>query len=245
MAFCWTGQVFKHFPNPKPAYVADWDELPQWQQQTDADIFERIENEVCSWNITDHSNPPGAANVNFEEFDAWFDRFERSTFRLETLQRYSVSGEDERLRAFREGTPRPERSVRNDPWLHRIALTTAAGKRWQRVHVVQHPLTEYLRYELVSYVESAATGEDIRITVRATRPDLAALNEDFWLFDADTDGAYAVLMRYDEEGHFLGYDHTTDPDILDRCCAQRDLVLEHAVELNIYLASTKEVRQAG
>jgi hypothetical protein len=26
--------------------LAGWDELPQWQQETDADIFERIEDEV-------------------------------------------------------------------------------------------------------------------------------------------------------------------------------------------------------
>lgn len=183
--------------------------------------------------------------MNFAEFDAWFDRFDRSTFRLETLQRYSVSQEDKRLRAFLDGTPRPERSVRNDPWLRRIALTTAAGKHWQRVHIVEYPLTEYLRYELVSYVESAATGEDIRIAERAAHPDLAGLDEDFWLFDAETDGTYAVLMHYDEEGHFLGFDHTTDPDTLDRCRAQRDLALEHAVALNIYLASLKEVSRAG
>jgi hypothetical protein len=28
--------------------------------------------------------------MTFEEFDAWFDRFERSTFRLETLLGYAV-----------------------------------------------------------------------------------------------------------------------------------------------------------
>ncbi len=27
----------------KASYVADWDQLPEWQQQTDADIFEHIE----------------------------------------------------------------------------------------------------------------------------------------------------------------------------------------------------------
>lgn len=48
VALCWIGQIFKHFPDPKPAYVADWDELPQWQQETDADIFERIEHESQS-----------------------------------------------------------------------------------------------------------------------------------------------------------------------------------------------------
>ena len=43
VALCWIAQIHKHVPNPKPAYVADWDELPAWQRETDADIFERIE----------------------------------------------------------------------------------------------------------------------------------------------------------------------------------------------------------
>ncbi|TDD59332.1 hypothetical protein E1263_15560 [Kribbella antibiotica] len=44
VALCWIGQIYKHIPDPKPAYVADWDDLPDWQQQTDADIFEHIES---------------------------------------------------------------------------------------------------------------------------------------------------------------------------------------------------------
>ncbi|WP_020392332.1 hypothetical protein [Kribbella catacumbae] len=43
VALCWIAQIHKYFPDPKPAYVADWDDLPTWQQQTDADIFEHIE----------------------------------------------------------------------------------------------------------------------------------------------------------------------------------------------------------
>lgn len=46
VALCWIGQIFKHFPDPKPAYVADWDDLPRWQQETDADIFEHIEQDA-------------------------------------------------------------------------------------------------------------------------------------------------------------------------------------------------------
>ncbi|MGW0433676.1 hypothetical protein ACWDV4_14205 [Micromonospora sp. NPDC003197] len=46
VALCWIGQIYKHFPNPKPSYVADWDDLPQWQQETDADIFESIERDI-------------------------------------------------------------------------------------------------------------------------------------------------------------------------------------------------------
>jgi hypothetical protein len=45
VAVCWTGQIYRHIDDPKPSYVADWDELPDWQKETDADIFERIEQE--------------------------------------------------------------------------------------------------------------------------------------------------------------------------------------------------------
>lgn len=43
VCLCWVGQIFKHFPDPKPSYVVDWEELPAWQQETNADIFESIE----------------------------------------------------------------------------------------------------------------------------------------------------------------------------------------------------------
>ena len=43
----WTAQIYKHIPDPKPAYVADWPDLPDWQQQTNADIFEHIERDVA------------------------------------------------------------------------------------------------------------------------------------------------------------------------------------------------------
>jgi hypothetical protein len=46
VALCWVGQIFKHFPDPKPAYIADWNDLSQWQQETDADIFEHIERQT-------------------------------------------------------------------------------------------------------------------------------------------------------------------------------------------------------
>ncbi|MGW4826324.1 hypothetical protein ACWEOG_01990 [Amycolatopsis japonica] len=46
VALCWIGQIFKHFSDPKPSYVADWDNLPEWQQATDIDIFERIEQDT-------------------------------------------------------------------------------------------------------------------------------------------------------------------------------------------------------
>lgn len=181
--------------------------------------------------------------MTFEEFDALFDRFTVSTFRLETLQQYAVSEEDERLRAFREGTPRPERSVRTSKWLARVAVTTAAGKRWSRVHIVDHPLSEYLRYELVGYVESAAAGEEIRIADRRADPRLAELSQDFWLFDAETDAPFAALIHYTRDGEVFGFEYTDDAAALRRFRAERDLALEHSIALNTYLAAAGDLRQ--
>ncbi|MEU8006343.1 hypothetical protein AB0B66_34735 [Catellatospora sp. NPDC049111] len=42
VALCWIAQIYRHIPDPKPAYVADWEQLPEWQQETDADIFEHV-----------------------------------------------------------------------------------------------------------------------------------------------------------------------------------------------------------
>ncbi|GGL06919.1 hypothetical protein Sme01_67320 [Sphaerisporangium melleum] len=46
VALCWIAQIYRHIESPKPSYVADWDDLPEWQQETDSDIFERIEKEA-------------------------------------------------------------------------------------------------------------------------------------------------------------------------------------------------------
>lgn len=46
VAVCWAGQVYRHFTDPKASYVAGWDDLPTWQQETDADIFEQIERKA-------------------------------------------------------------------------------------------------------------------------------------------------------------------------------------------------------
>lgn len=43
VAICWIAQIHKHIESPKPGYVADWEDLPTWQRETDADIFEAIE----------------------------------------------------------------------------------------------------------------------------------------------------------------------------------------------------------
>jgi len=72
-----------------------------------------------------------------------FEVFTVSAFRLETLRAYTAPGEQDRVRAFRRGLPLPERPAPASRWLARIAATTAAGKSWHRVRVLDRPLSEY------------------------------------------------------------------------------------------------------
>lgn len=177
-----------------------------------------------------------------DDFDALFDRFHSSVVRLESLPAYAVGGaEAERIEAWRRGEPRPERSVRTSPWLARIAVTTAtAGKTWSRVRVLDDPLTGYQQYQLASYVESQAVGEVVDVAMRG---DLGfELGSDFWLFDAETDDAYAATMNYDEHGHWLGADLVSDAGAIARMSARVREVADHAVPLNTYLARRAAVR---
>lgn len=93
-----------------------------------------------------------------------------------------------------------------------------------------------MRYELIAYRENVTVGEEIRMADRRAHPDLAPLDADFWLFDDGLPTAFALLMRYDEAGHWLDAVHTDDAEALQRCRDQRDLALAHSVDLNTYLA---------
>jgi hypothetical protein len=175
------------------------------------------------------------------DLESCFDAFTLSAFRLETLPLYDA-GDDVRFAAWRRGDPLPERSVRTSPWLRRIALTTVAGKAWQRVHVMELPLTEYERFELAAYVESAAAGEEIRIADRAASPAISVLERDFWLFDGGTPRARAALMTYDAAGRYVESRVTADPAVIRACEAGRDLALQHSVALNAYLAARRQAQ---
>ena len=173
---------------------------------------------------------------------ACFDTFRYTAFRLETLQAYDVPElEAARIAAFREHRQMPERSPRTNPFLRKIADSTAEGKRWSRVHVVDLPLSEYLRYELAAYRESARAGEHISITERQASPELATLHADFWLFDADTPYAVAMLMEYSPAGEYLGANVTRDRAVILGCATARDLAARYAVPLERYLGKEAQV----
>ncbi len=163
-----------------------------------------------------------------------YSRAAQEAFRLEAQQRYAVPAEDEQFRAFTEGRPMP-----SDPHVNRsmqiIRTATAKGCRIRRVHVVDLPLTVYLRYELAAYRENINAGEEVGIAVRSWHPDLAGLTEDFVLFDSGSGRPAMVWMRSDAEGRLTGRDYSDDPADLARAARQREVALAHAVPLSEFV----------
>lgn len=121
-------------------------------------------------------------------------------------------------------------------------MTTAAGKQWGRVHVVEHPLSEYLRYELISYVESQAVGEVIRLADRGVHPELVGLGPDFWLFDHETPRACGVLLHFDDSAHLLDIESVTAPAGVAELERQQKLAMNCSVSLAEYLATCQGQR---
>jgi hypothetical protein len=68
------------------------------------------------------------------------------------------------------------------------------------VHVVDVPLTPYLRYEMAAYRENLAVGEEVFIAARPWHLDLAGVMVDFVLFDPGIGRQAVVWMRYDAMG---------------------------------------------
>lgn len=174
-----------------------------------------------------------------DEFDALFDQFKRTAFRLETLPAYRVGGQEAAaLAAWSEGRPRPERSVRTQPWLARVAATTAQGKRWRRLRVLDEPLTDYQRYQLTSgsYLESMACGDETLLITPTVHEQWVRRIGDFWLFDHGEATERAVAMNYSADGEYLGFAEIADQDqlqVVDRIARG---VVRYATPLAEYLA---------
>jgi hypothetical protein len=169
--------------------------------------------------------------ANPSEFDARFDAFSRSVFRLETLDHYAVNRD--MLARYLTGDPLPpdDKSIE---WLAFVREATAAGKTVGRARVAPTRLTPYVRYEIEwGYLYNAVAGETVALVITDDAPALFAglPLEDFWLIDNDAVGR----MTYDQDGAFTGATLVTEPTEVRRYVACRDRALQHATPLREFL----------
>jgi hypothetical protein len=165
----------------------------------------------------------------------------RSAHRLEVQQRYVVGEDEPRMRAVLTGAPLPPPGPAKQETIEVLSRLRRQGKLLARVHVVERPLTDYLRYELVVYQENVEAGEGVRIVDRATDPRLADLRRDFAIFDGGTDQAQVVWFDYDPNGRLLGYEHSTDPNVAAACWRQYRLAESMAASLHEFMTTTGTV----
>lgn len=170
------------------------------------------------------------ARVTSNELGGAFSRFERSAFRLETLDRYTVPNEAEPLRRFLAGEAQDD--AWREPWTSFVRAAAADGKSMSRVHVLDEPLNDYLRFEITSaYPANVQAGEAVRILRRQEWPALEIPGHDFWLFD----DREAAVMIYGDAGEFLGAKVTTDPTAIRDYCRARERLVRHSVDLSNYV----------
>lgn len=130
-------------------------------------------------------------------FGRLFTGVRKSWRRLETLQTYDVGYERDEYEAFLRGEPL---DTTWGPWEEMIAAHVAAGRSLRRVHVVEIPPTDYVRYELSYYQVSSAAGEEVRlIPVKPGQFPAGVLRHDDWIFD----GREVWRMTYASGGRFL------------------------------------------
>lgn len=169
-------------------------------------------------------------------------QFTHSAFRLETLDRYDVGSDGGDVARYLRGEREPERE-RKDAWLARLRAERAAGKIRQRVHVVQGPLSDYLRYECEwGYLPNVAAGENVAILDLAERPRPPELDVDydFWLLD----DRLAVRMHYDAGGQFVGADVLAETE-LPHYRSVRDAALLAAEPFSSYWSRHPQYHRAN
>jgi hypothetical protein len=140
-----------------------------------------------------------------------------SAWRIETLQHYAGTGDEERQRAFHAGEPLPPPSPGKQDDLALVTRLVDARRTVGRIHIIDRPLTDYVRCELAVYAENAAAGESVRIVDRSAHPKLAEVGGDFAIFDAKTPDAVVILFAYDGAGLVRGYQVTSDKETVERC----------------------------
>lgn len=168
-------------------------------------------------------------DLNDPRWLALFTDLKSSWFRLETLQHYAVDYEADEYQQFqRAGTI--ERQF--DDWQKMIVRHVNTGRTLQRVHVIEHPRSAYIDYEIEAYKINSMAGEDIRIvdTPEGEWPDGLPRGYDYWLFDEQEVWA----MEYAPDGEFVAAEQIREPDVVLRHRQWRDRAIDLAMTLHEY-----------
>ena len=140
--------------------------------------------------------------ITGDAFGELFRSFQLTARRLEGRRRYVEASEQEALARFLGGQAKdPAYTAARAGWLNDTVRRAAeAGKRFERVRIVDEPLTDYQRFGLRNSRDNVAAGEDVRYLDRARAIELDLPDHDFWLFDDER----LALLWFTPDGRLLG-----------------------------------------
>lgn len=156
-----------------------------------------------------------------------WDAAQTEIFRLEALPSYENDEEAALLQEYlRTGKVTLDDNSRE--WLAELQLLAQRGVAVRRLRVLPAVDTDYIRFERAAYAHNISAGEQIR-TISEDKMHELGLHGigDFWLFDG---GNAAVMLRYDEQGRYLGGDEA-DAEDAEALAAVRDVAWDAAEPL--------------
>ncbi|TKK84580.1 hypothetical protein FDA94_28540 [Herbidospora galbida] len=161
------------------------------------------------------------------EFNRFFTDFRFTAYRLESLQRYDVSYEKAEFDLFLGGQQRGE-FPGIARWIEEtVRPARAAGKLLHRVHVVEEPLSDYVRFECAwAYTHTVRAGEDVRLLpVSPGEWPTGLPHHDYWLFDSAT----LVMMHYGDGGTFEAAEVVDDAERIVQANFWRDMAVGRSI----------------
>ncbi|MEW2631649.1 DUF6879 family protein [Streptomyces sp. NPDC048389] len=161
--------------------------------------------------------------VPFTQISHLFTEFKHTAWRLETRRGYATDRNSPKWARWKAGADIATEPA--DGWRENVRRQTEQGKRFERVRLVDEPLTEGQEFLLASGLGNVAAGEDIRNLSRSAAERLGLPDWDFWLFDSRT----LVRFVFDTEDTTLGVIVSEDPAEVAAACQARDAAWHHAI----------------
>ncbi|MFF5790263.1 DUF6879 family protein [Streptomyces sp. NPDC012693] len=166
--------------------------------------------------------------IPFSEAAHLFREFRHTAWRLETRRGYATDRRSEKWARWQAGE-----DITADPatsWHANVNAARAAGRRFERVRLVDEPMTEGQRYLAATSTANVEAGEDIRVLPRGEAERLNLPDGDFWLFDSKT----LARFVFDEDDTTLGVVLSEDPAEIAAVCQARDAAWHHAIPTREY-----------
>ncbi|HJT03896.1 MAG TPA: hypothetical protein VJ757_09750 [Pseudonocardiaceae bacterium] len=144
---------------------------------------------------------PELTSLEIHDWPQWLKAHRKTPgdmLRIQTLDHYGVSSDDQDYLGYLKGAPAPISPYR-EPWFQQLRDEREAGQVRRNLHVLCTPINSYLSYACEwGYAYNVQHGQDVRILNVAEH--LAAgwmfRTGDYWVVE----GQHVVLCRYSPEG---------------------------------------------